>query len=72
LVDGVVMVIAAEQTSSDAVATALRESPGIRERIVSVALNRAPDEFGRYYHRPDRKTKRITAQSTVSDNHHGE
>jgi polysaccharide biosynthesis transport protein len=69
LVDGVVMVIGAEQTSSDVVATALRESPGIRERIVSVALNRAPDEFERYYHRPEPKTKRIAAQSAAGDSH---
>lgn len=69
LVDGVVMVIASEQTSSDAVAAALRESPGIRERIVSVALNRAPDEFERYYHKPDRQPKHITAQSAAGGSH---
>jgi capsular exopolysaccharide synthesis family protein len=67
MVDGVVMVIASEQTSSDAVATALRESPGIRERLVGVALNRAPDEFDRYYREQDKVTKRIGAQRAVGD-----
>jgi Mrp family chromosome partitioning ATPase len=69
MVDGVVMVIASEQTSSDAVATALRETPSIRERIVGVALNRAPDEFERYYRKRDRTTKRIAAQSAAGDSH---
>ena len=69
MVDGVVMVIASEQTSSDAVATALRESPGIRERIVGVALNRAPDEFDRYYRERDKATKRIGAQRAAGDSH---
>ena len=69
MVDGVVMVIASEQTSSDAVATALRESPGIRDRIVGVALNRAPDEFDRYYRERDKATKRIGAQRAAGDSH---
>jgi capsular exopolysaccharide synthesis family protein len=69
MVDGVVMVIASEQTSSDAVATALRETPHIRDRIVGVALNRAPDEFDRYYRKQDRTTKRIAAQSAAGDSH---
>ncbi len=67
LVDGVVMVIASEETSSDAVATAMRESPGIRERIVGVALNRTPDEFHRYYRERDKRTKRIAAQHATGD-----
>jgi Mrp family chromosome partitioning ATPase len=69
MVDGVVMVIASEQTSSDAVATALRETPTIRDRIVGVALNRAPDQFERYYRKRDRITKHITAQSAPGDIH---
>jgi succinoglycan biosynthesis transport protein ExoP len=69
VVDGVVMVIASAQTSSDAVVTALREPPGIRERIVGVALNRAPDEFDRYYRTQDRATKHITAQTAAGDSH---
>jgi Mrp family chromosome partitioning ATPase len=68
LVDGVVMVIASEQTSSDSVATALRESPGIRERIVGVALNRTADTFNHYYR--ERSTpKHIVAHSDAGDSH---
>jgi capsular exopolysaccharide synthesis family protein len=48
LVDGVVMVIASDQTRCDSVAAALQESPDIREKIVAVAFNRAADEFDRY------------------------
>ena len=69
LVDGVVMVIASQETSSDAVATALRETPGIRERLIGVALNRAPDEFDRYYRKRDRQLKHITAQRAAGDSH---
>jgi polysaccharide biosynthesis transport protein len=67
LVDGVVMVIASEQTSSDAVASALRESPGIRERIVGVALNRAADEFDHYYRERYGRPKRISAQRAAGE-----
>ncbi|MGH6769276.1 MAG: GumC family protein [Xanthobacteraceae bacterium] len=67
LVDGVVMVIASEQTRSDAVAAALRDSPDIRERIVGVALNRTADEFDRYYREHDRETKHMIVQSAAGD-----
>jgi polysaccharide biosynthesis transport protein len=69
LVDGVVMVIASEQTGSDAVAAALRESPNIRDRIVGVALNRAPDEFDRYYRERDPGVRRIAARTAAGDGH---
>jgi succinoglycan biosynthesis transport protein ExoP len=49
-VDGVVLVVASQQTSRDAVAAALRESPGIEEKIVGVVLNKAAEEFDRRYH----------------------
>jgi succinoglycan biosynthesis transport protein ExoP len=69
VVDGVVMVIASEQTSSDTVVSALRESPIIRDRIVGVALNRAPDEFDHYYRERDRGTRRIAARAAAEDSH---
>ena len=50
LVDGVVMVVASEDTSRDAVATALRESPGIEEKLIGVVLNKAAGEFDHRYH----------------------
>jgi capsular exopolysaccharide synthesis family protein len=67
LVDGVVMVIASEETSSDSVAMAMRESPGIRERIVGVALNRAAEAFDQYYHEHDQETHRVAVQSVAGD-----
>jgi Mrp family chromosome partitioning ATPase len=48
-VDGVVMVVASEQTSRDAVAAALHETPGIDQKLVGVVLNRAAEDFDRYY-----------------------
>jgi Mrp family chromosome partitioning ATPase len=45
-----VLVVASQQTSRDAVAAALRESPGIEEKIVGVVLNKAAEEFDRRYH----------------------
>lgn len=52
-VDGVVMVVASGQTSRDAVTTAMRESPGVEDKIVGVVLNRAVDDFDRYYRDQD-------------------
>jgi capsular exopolysaccharide synthesis family protein len=50
LVDGVVMVVASEETSRDAIATALRESPGIEDKLIGVVLNKAAGEFDHRYH----------------------
>jgi succinoglycan biosynthesis transport protein ExoP len=50
LVDGVVMVVASEDTSRDAIATALRESPGIEEKLIGVVLNKAAGAFDHRYH----------------------
>ena len=44
------MVVASEETSRDAVATALRESPGIEEKLIGVVLNKAAGEFDHRYH----------------------
>ncbi len=52
-VDGVVLVVASEQTSRDAVAAALHETPGIDEKLVGVVLNRAAEDFDRYYRERD-------------------
>jgi len=48
-VDGVVMVVDSSQTGRDAVAAAMRESPGLSEKLIGMVLNRAVDEYGRYY-----------------------
>ena len=44
---------ASEQTSRDAVAAALHETPGIDEKLVGVVLNRAAEDFDRYYRERD-------------------
>jgi succinoglycan biosynthesis transport protein ExoP len=50
LVDGVVMVVASEQTSREAIATALRESPGIEQKLIGVVLNKAAGDADHRYH----------------------
>ena len=50
LVDGVVMVVASEETSREAIATALRESPGIEEKLIGVVLNKAAGDPDHRYH----------------------
>ena len=47
--DGVLLVVASEQTSRDAVAAALRETPGLDGKLTGVVLNKAEPEFERYY-----------------------
>jgi succinoglycan biosynthesis transport protein ExoP len=48
-VDGVVLVVASMRTPKDAVETALRESPGLQEKLAGVVLNGAADDVNRYY-----------------------
>jgi capsular exopolysaccharide synthesis family protein len=57
-VDGVVLVVASEQTSRDAVAAALHETPGIDDKLVGVVLNRAAEDYDRYYR--DRDTMSVS------------
>jgi polysaccharide biosynthesis transport protein len=49
-VDGVVLVVACEQTSRDVFATAFRETRGLARKVMAVALNKTieEDEYGRY------------------------
>jgi Mrp family chromosome partitioning ATPase len=55
-VDGVVLVVASMKTPKDAVETALRESPGLHEKLAGVVLNGAADDVNRYYR--ERYTRR--------------
>ncbi len=50
-VGGVVMVVASEQTSQSAVTAALRELPGLEERLVGIVLNKTDVEGLEGYHR---------------------
>src|SRR5690606_6416287 len=47
-VDGVVMVVASDETSREAVLTALHETPGLHERLVGMVLNRMADSTDPY------------------------
>ncbi len=49
-VDGVVMVVASEETPREAVATARRNTPGLDERILGVVLNKSIDDLHHYYY----------------------
>lgn len=47
--DSVVLVVASERTSRDAVQTMLSESPELESKLAGVVLNGAVDDFDRYY-----------------------
>lgn len=48
-VDAVVMVVASERTSRDAVSAVLRENPELTEKVAGVVLNGVVDDVERYY-----------------------
>jgi succinoglycan biosynthesis transport protein ExoP len=49
-VDGVIMVVALEETPREAVAAALRNTPSLEERLLGVVLNKSVDDLDRYYY----------------------
>jgi len=49
-VDGVIMVVALEETPREAIAAALRNTPGLEERLLGVVLNKSIDDLDRYYY----------------------
>jgi Mrp family chromosome partitioning ATPase len=48
-IDGVILIVASEQTSRSAVKAALQETPGIEAKILGTVMNRAQDDFARSY-----------------------
>jgi hypothetical protein len=48
-IDGVVLIVASEQTSRSAVQAALQETPGIEAKILGTVMNRVQDDFARSY-----------------------
>ena len=52
--DSVVMVVASEKTSRDAVTAVFRENPELTEKVAGVVLNGVVDDFERYYGNPKR------------------
>jgi polysaccharide biosynthesis transport protein len=49
-VDGVVMVVASEETPRQAISAALRDTPALEERLLGVVLNKAADDPHRHYY----------------------
>jgi capsular exopolysaccharide synthesis family protein len=47
--DGVIVVVAMEDTPREAIVAALRNAPGLDERLMGFVLNKFVDEFARYY-----------------------
>jgi capsular exopolysaccharide synthesis family protein len=50
LVDGVLLVVESEQTTREAVATTLRETPALEGKIIGAVLNRTVGNLDRYYY----------------------
>jgi capsular exopolysaccharide synthesis family protein len=48
-VDGVALIVAAEQTSRSAVKAAIQETPGIEAKILGAVMNRVQGDFARNY-----------------------
>ena len=59
-VDGVVLVVASGRTNHDAVSAAIRETPGLEDKIVGAVLNKAVEEFERYYRETDLDAAYVT------------
>jgi exopolysaccharide transport family protein len=62
-VDGVVLVVASEDTSQEALSTVYRETFGFAEKIIGVVLNRAAPDVDRYYYgdeKPASKVRRVS------------
>lgn len=49
-VDGVVLVVASNETTEEALSAVFEETRGIEERLVGVVLNRAANDVNRYYY----------------------
>lgn len=47
--DGVIMVVAFEETPREAITAALRITPGLEDRLMGVVVNKSVDELDRYY-----------------------
>ncbi len=60
--DAVVMVVASERTSRDAVATVFRENPDLTEKVAGMVLNGVVDDFERYYGDPKRTFAGVNSQ----------
>jgi succinoglycan biosynthesis transport protein ExoP len=60
--DAVVMVVASERTSRDAVASVFRENPDLTEKVAGVVLNGVVDDFERYYSDPKRTFAEVNSQ----------
>ncbi|ARQ02429.1 GumC family protein [Pseudorhodoplanes sinuspersici] len=60
--DAVVMVVASERTSRDAVTTVFRENPDLTEKVAGVVLNGVVDDFERYYGDPKRTFAEVNSQ----------
>jgi hypothetical protein len=55
-----VLVVASGRTNRDAVSAAMRETPGLEDKIVGAVLNKAIEEFERYYRDPDLDAAYVT------------
>jgi polysaccharide biosynthesis transport protein len=50
--DGVILVVALEDTPREAIVAALRHAPALEDRLLGIVLNKSVDEFARYYADP--------------------
>lgn len=60
--DAVIMVVASEKTSRDAVSAVFRENPELTEKVAGVVLNGVVDDFERYYSEPRRNVAEAGSQ----------
>jgi capsular exopolysaccharide synthesis family protein len=64
-VDGVVLVVASDATSEEALSAVFQETQGVEDKIIGAVLNRAANDFDRY-HYGDEKMKSISKAGGVS------
>lgn len=61
--DGVLMVVAFEETPREAITSALRSAPNLEDRLLGVVINKSDDELGRYY---DKRAYAVNVQEAFS------
>lgn len=63
-VDSVVLVVASNETTEEALSAVFQEAQGIEDKLVGVVLNRAANDFNRYYYGDEKPTSKAGGAST--------
>jgi succinoglycan biosynthesis transport protein ExoP len=63
-VDSIVLVVASNETTDEALSAAFQETQGIEDKLIGVVLNRADNDFNRYYYGDEKLSFKTGGAST--------